>query len=689
MSAVTRNMFQRDNISGISARGFLWLFLLPGRVIQWFLYMTVPNQGGYAAVRQRTRMARSPVFCWIFTILFWIFGTPLYLPPIMAIVSIPAELFSDIKETVTETARQLKPEKSDIIKKELEPSTSESPPLKCEKNSIILCANSEICKHATTVQNGQLTWTDNSGDSEFVTEAKIRELKCGITSKNPELPSNCYTDVQLCNENQLCNEATSEQNGLNVWETREAYAKFVLEAIRRNLSCNTMAPVILENPSTPSALDLDLKPASKQPNAHRNLRMTADEKITIINHLKPCWTLDPNHQNVIVTLRWKMSADGKIIADSLKMVASEGGDGSSLERAFKIALGAVLRCGNKMGNNLPPEKYDAWNEIEVRFDPAFMRIDELPKDNFYYSDSHIDCSNNVKTCSETQICNKATFQLNGKRFWETHKKNWYTDEAKSRGLDCGVTKAFEKQNTGHISCASDAKACNKKQLCFRATENSGGSLVWRTMTSGGHVKEAKRLGLTCEVNLKRAKTQKNCYDDVKFCNQTQLCKEATLKRDGKYAWDTRTIYARYVNEAKIRGLECGIKRRHITGIPSKFSFYDKCTINSSIAAKNLDEQFLLGFSIRNKILELSIVSSSPTGSEKGEKVEVEIDGFKSHLLVKEKFYRKSSEALYFAAGSSEQYKAGYTITIELNNFSLQVPLTGTRKAIEKIEAVCR
>ena len=63
----------RDNIAGAKSSGIIgFLFLMPGRIIQWIMYMSVGNVKGYAKVRQQTRLARSPFMTYIFSILGWI-----------------------------------------------------------------------------------------------------------------------------------------------------------------------------------------------------------------------------------------------------------------------------------------------------------------------------------------------------------------------------------------------------------------------------------------------------------------------------------------------------------------------------------------------------------------------------------------------------------------------------------------
>lgn len=62
-----------DNISGVSAKNIaLKMFLLPGIVWQWLLYVGfIESKGSYSAVRNRTRISRSPFMAWLFSIIVW------------------------------------------------------------------------------------------------------------------------------------------------------------------------------------------------------------------------------------------------------------------------------------------------------------------------------------------------------------------------------------------------------------------------------------------------------------------------------------------------------------------------------------------------------------------------------------------------------------------------------------------
>ena len=53
----------RDNVAGISGGLVKNIFLLPGRIIQWFMYIFVAGMS-YGKLRQQTRLARSPIMTW-------------------------------------------------------------------------------------------------------------------------------------------------------------------------------------------------------------------------------------------------------------------------------------------------------------------------------------------------------------------------------------------------------------------------------------------------------------------------------------------------------------------------------------------------------------------------------------------------------------------------------------------------
>lgn len=64
-------MAHRDNIAGTGRNFLVTLYLLPGMIIQWSMYMFVANKK-YGQVRQDTRLARSPFMTFVYASGVWL-----------------------------------------------------------------------------------------------------------------------------------------------------------------------------------------------------------------------------------------------------------------------------------------------------------------------------------------------------------------------------------------------------------------------------------------------------------------------------------------------------------------------------------------------------------------------------------------------------------------------------------------
>jgi hypothetical protein len=71
VSSKDYNKFSKDNISGLSGGKKYLVFIFPGLVFQWLLYMAPFGDRGFS--RQATRLSRSPVFCILTSTFFWIY----------------------------------------------------------------------------------------------------------------------------------------------------------------------------------------------------------------------------------------------------------------------------------------------------------------------------------------------------------------------------------------------------------------------------------------------------------------------------------------------------------------------------------------------------------------------------------------------------------------------------------------
>ncbi len=104
--------------------------------------------------------------------------------------------------------------------------------------------------------------------------------------------------------------------------------------------------------------------------------LSSGEVDGLIADVRACWNvgaLSSEAQRTIVTISVTLGQDGRPDAGSIRMIDSSGGSDASVSQAFEAGRRAILRCGAN-GFNLPPEKYDQWQTIEMVFNPEQMRL---------------------------------------------------------------------------------------------------------------------------------------------------------------------------------------------------------------------------------------------------------------------------------------------------------------------------
>lgn len=91
--------------------------------------------------------------------------------------------------------------------------------------------------------------------------------------------------------------------------------------------------------------------------------------------VQSCWVVDVGSQaaNITVTVGFSLTQEGKVEANSLKLISAQGEPASAVNSAFQTARRAILRC-QKGGYALPKDKYDTWRDVEMTFNPKDMRI---------------------------------------------------------------------------------------------------------------------------------------------------------------------------------------------------------------------------------------------------------------------------------------------------------------------------
>ena len=164
------------------------------------------------------------------------------------------------------------------------------------------------------------------------------------------------------------------------------------------------------------------------------------------------------------------------------------------------------------------------------------------------------CPENIKKCNKEYLCTYGTIDTDASLSW---LNNPFSEEAKLRGLSCGVEKQVLKK-----TCSQDAKSCNNTALCQKATRTIDGKKSWdKRSTWTSYVTEARRRGLLCEV--KTQVINNTCAKDTKICNNSQLCMLAVDYGSIPKKWTTHKKFRKYIFEAMRRGLSCGVKKDQI------------------------------------------------------------------------------------------------------------------------------
>ena len=95
-------------------------------------------------------------------------------------------------------------------------------------------------------------------------------------------------------------------------------------------------------------------------------KMTENELDALRAQVQKCWVLptgwtDPRQVSVVI--RFGLNQDGTVLGTP---VVIEGPASQYGQVSADNAIRAVLRCGPY---RLPPEKYDQWKEVQIRFTP--------------------------------------------------------------------------------------------------------------------------------------------------------------------------------------------------------------------------------------------------------------------------------------------------------------------------------
>jgi hypothetical protein len=216
--------------------------------------------------------------------------------------------------------------------------------------------------------------------TDTVTEAPEDDVTVDDTAQSETAPATDATVVEETNEQTAPEQTTTEI----VTEAEEQPSTAPTQSKRPG---RKPKPPVAEAATAPSLQDT-INEAVTEANADTAVEnnvnegggtsspITREEKGAFTLGIQRCWNvgaLGTDALAVSVVVAFTMDRDGKPQGNSIRMIASEGGAGDAVTRAYEAARRAIIRCGAS-GYGLPAEKYDQWQEVEVTFNASSKQI---------------------------------------------------------------------------------------------------------------------------------------------------------------------------------------------------------------------------------------------------------------------------------------------------------------------------
>lgn len=105
---------------------------------------------------------------------------------------------------------------------------------------------------------------------------------------------------------------------------------------------------------------------------NKGTKLTLSEMDALRGQIQRCWNVPAGIEDsadLRVSVKFKLKRDGTV--DGRPEIVRGGGASGPQRTAQEAAKRAVLRCGQG-GYQLPADKYEAWQEVVVNFDPSEM-----------------------------------------------------------------------------------------------------------------------------------------------------------------------------------------------------------------------------------------------------------------------------------------------------------------------------
>ena len=220
--------------------------------------------------------------------------------------------------------------------------------------------------------------------TDTVTEAPAEDVAIDDAAQDETAPAPDATVVEEAAEETAPEQTTTDI----VTEAEEQPSSAPTTSLRPGRKPKPPAPQVAEETPTQGLQDLindtvnevaenaQAETDNANPGGGNSSPITREEKGAFILGIQKCWNvgaLGTDALAVSVVVAFNMDRDAKPNVGSIRMVASEGGSGDAVTRAYEAARRAIIRCG-ATGYGLPADKYDQWQEVEVTFNASRKQI---------------------------------------------------------------------------------------------------------------------------------------------------------------------------------------------------------------------------------------------------------------------------------------------------------------------------
>jgi serine/threonine protein kinase len=412
-------------------------------------------------------------------------------------------------------------------------------------SGIKICSDVRVCNLATTQNStGDKIFDNRNQYKNYVSEAKRRNLGCGVKKKVVKKCDSTTFGVKNCSDVRVCNMATRRNsNNAFVFDNRSQYKNYVSEAKRRNLGCGVKKKVVKTCNDTASGIKVcsDVRVCNLATTQNSTGDKIFDNRSQYKNYV-----FEAKRRNLGCGVKKKVVKT----CDSTTFGVKNCSD-------VRICNYATRRNSNDAFVFETDSQYKNYVSEAKRRNLSCIVKKQVVK--------NCDATAlGVKNCSDIRICVLATIQKpNGEKVFDNRKnyKN-YVSEAKRRNLECENKKQISNICN---STVSGVKNCSNSFICTQSTElvleYGKYEKKFYEDPSNLYLNEAKFRNLKCGVKEKLNSGICSIEGGLGNCSDTMICWNATFETyDNKILFNSDSFSKPYIEEVKRRNLNCGVTK---------------------------------------------------------------------------------------------------------------------------------